>query len=181
MSFLTSAQSAAEIDSWRLPLQDALSKHGIQFTDRATDLEYHGKVGNERFILELPGGVLLVGQPVEEIGDRTIDERYSSRLVVTEVELKRGRVGIGHRQSYGARQNGLPQLKSVIECAQKRLGTTPLINRDKRPKDTIPEIVTDHQPVGVLLHIGSVLVSEQCAREISDLISNDELYRKSPK
>lgn len=153
-------------------------KAGLTFADKATDLEYHGKIGNERFIFELPNGVLLLGQPVEEVNDQTVDERYSSRLVVTEIELKRGRIGIGHRQSYGARQSGLPQLKSVIECAQKRLGTIQPTSRDRRPKDLIAEIVTDQQPVGVLLHIGSVLVSEECARKISDLISDDELYSK---
>lgn len=179
MPFLTLDQATSEIAAWLQPLQDELTKAGLRFDLKTADFDYHGKVSGEHFILELSGGVLVVGQPVEEINDQTVDERFSARLVVTEIELKRGRIGIGHRQSYGARRNGMPQFKSVIECAQKRLGTAPVAQKEKKPRNLIPEMVVDTQPNGVLLHIGSVLVSESCARAISDLITNDELYRQS--
>lgn len=171
MQYQNLLSASESLSKWFIPVCSALATSSVSFEHfSAHEIEYEERSPNDQEVLKLDQDVLVVLQASEEANDSSIEERFLPKVVVTEI-VKKGRIGVGHRQSYGHRSDGMPNLKSIVESVLKRVsGSTNL-------KKSVPEMLAESTKTGsVVIHIGSVIVSPENEQKIREIISNDLVY-----
>lgn len=175
---MTEDEAFKELERWKPLVRSEMERHQeIRFTEEPKDFQYFRKLGGESFIFRMNEDVLIIGAVTALSADETIQNRFSPRLFISEVENK-PRNGHGHHVAFESRASGIPSAKALVKNAMRRAGIAE--KKVRKPLEAKAQIPAGRgyliQPIpgtdDVHLHVGMARVSAETAERIVELLNS---------